>query len=154
MRWFLLLLLSTNLRLTCSFGSLQYLRNADGVPAVGTYTAPYNDVVAQNQLGTAVPSLLREHPLTYNNEIQVGIDENDKLTINLMHNNDPPPPSPSPPPKPPPTPLHPIFAGGVCTGCIGYGCEDCCEYITAYEYIPSLEPPFPPPSLPPLIKIG
>ena len=65
------------------------------------------------------------------------------------------PEPPSPPPRPPHTPPRPecayeVFQYGICTGCRGYSCYDCCEYITSYVIRSVHAPPSPPPpSLPP-----
>ena len=157
-------LLLVGLPLVDGFGSLQYLRStattstgtsttapAAAAPEIsmGTANAAYTDQMAANQPG-GTPAILRNGgELTVDNEVYVRRNPlTSKLEMGLKHMKLPPPPNPPPPPSPPPTPKFTVFNGGVCTGCIGYGCEDCCEYITAYEVIPNLEPPLAPPTVP------
>ena len=121
-------------RLADGFGSLQYLRSGNG----GTTTV-------LNPVGSAVHATYTDYTPKYNaapdgtilsyqnGEVLVKTDTHDNVKLYAGVHHYPPPSPPPPPPSPLPPPPFAKFAAGKCTGCIGYGCEDCCEYITAYE---------------------
>eukprot|EP00900_Chrysochromulina_parva_P007795 jgi/Chrpa1/17016/Chrysochromulina_OHIO_Genome00022257-RA len=155
----LLVSLPTVLR---GFGSLQYLhRPAEGNVFDGLHGSNHNQ---QGQIYSTMhpTSTTNVHSFTNINTPEV-IDPGDKYgmreyvsdTSAMMRGNFLHPEPPSPPPRPPHTPPRPecayeVFQYGICTGCRGYSCYDCCEYITSYEIRSVHAPPSPPPpSLPP-----
>eukprot|EP00964_Phaeocystis_antarctica_P118810 scaffold82547_cov51-Phaeocystis_antarctica.AAC.2 len=61
---------------------------------------------------------------------KIGNDEED-LHKNMMKSA--PPSEPAPPPPPGGDECCVVYPRAICRGCIGYQCNDCCEFKTVWE---------------------
>ena len=112
---------------TAGFGGLSYLRTSSKTQTAGFGVNP-----------------ALEGP-SYYFLPKIGTDEKDHEAMQTP----PPPAQPAPPPPPGGDECCIVYPRAICRGCIGYQCNDCCEFKTIWEVQNTMTPHLPPPSPPP-----